>query len=279
MLIKLLKKRVDLWFGMRDQIDEEFQTLALKKRVTLEPGGQLGAGAQLVAFDFKTTVIQEVALKKGWNLVSFYVEVDDMSPAAILEPLTSIGGQSFQIKSLTRFYDSSLPYFLNTMSVLNIKDGYWVKVNEDVSFEVEGVVPESASIRVRSGWNLVGYPRESGETVSDELQSLGDAVVQIKNLTDSYEPPPFPPFLNTLSTMVPGLGYWLKVSENGTWTVGDVSGDGSNGRGIMKASNEEGPEWEPVEVYPNLSATVLGQVSLRGKAVSSGKCGGCVCGR
>jgi hypothetical protein len=212
-------------------------------------------------------VIQTFSLKSGWNLVSFYVEMEDMNPATVF---ASIMDQPVQIKNLTRFYDSSMPYFLNTMSVLNVKDGFWVKVNEDVSFEVEGVVPEATSIRVRSGWNLVGYPRKSGETVSDELQGLGDAVVQIKNLTDSYEPPPFPPFLNTLSTMVPGLGYWLKVTENGTWTVGDVSGEGSNGRGIMKASNEEGPEWEPVEVYPNLSATVLAQVSVGGKAVSSG---------
>ena len=122
---------------------------------------------------------------------------------------------------------------------------------------------------VKKGWNLVGYPRESGEAPASELASLGSTVVQIKNLTSSYDPA-LPFFLNTLTTMAPGLGYWLKVTENGAWTVGDVSGEGSNGRGIMKASNEEGPEWEPVEVYPNLSATVLGQVSLRGKAVSSG---------
>ena len=38
----------------------------------------------------------------------------------------------------------------------------------------------------------------------------------------------------------------------------------------MKASNEAGPEWGPVFVYPNLSATVFGEVSLRGKAVSKG---------
>jgi hypothetical protein len=127
-------------------------------------------------------------------------------------------------------------------------------------------VPAGASITVKKGWNLVGYPRESGEAPASELASLGSTVVQIKNLTSSYDPA-LPFFLNTLTTMAPGLGYWLKVSENGTWTVGDVSESGS-GRGIMKASNEAGPQWGPVVVYPSLSATVLAQVSVGGKAVT-----------
>ena len=38
----------------------------------------------------------------------------------------------------------------------------------------------------------------------------------------------------------------------------------------MKASNEAGPEWGPVFVYPNLSATVFAQVTVAGKAVSKG---------
>ena len=33
--------------------------------------------------------------------------------------------------------------------------------------------------------------------------------------------------------MVPGSGYWLKVSADGTWTVGTVSESGS-GRGLGK---------------------------------------------
>jgi len=102
-------------------------------------------------------------------------------------------------------------------------------------------------------------------------------VVQIKNLTSSYDPA-LPFFLNTLTTMAPGLGYWLKVTENGTWTVGDVSESGS-GRGIMKASNEAGPEWGPVVVYPSLSATVLAQVSVGGKAVTEGSVVGAYVGK
>jgi hypothetical protein len=121
---------------------------------------------------------------------------------------------------------------------------------------------------VKKGWNLVGYPRESGAAPADELKSLGDTVVQIKNLTSSYDPS-LPFFLNTLTTMVPGLGYWLKVTENGTWTVGDVSSDGAN-RSILKMASLWDSRWGSTVVYPNLSATVLAEVTVEGKAVTSG---------
>ena len=54
---------------------------------------------------------------------------------------------------------------------------------------------------------------------------------QFKNLKSSYDPA-LPPFMNTLKAVAPGLGYWLKVSADGVWNVGDVSGEGGNTRHI-----------------------------------------------
>ena len=36
----------------------------------------------------KTTVVQTLDLKKGWNLISFYVESEDMTPATVLGSIT-----------------------------------------------------------------------------------------------------------------------------------------------------------------------------------------------
>ena len=120
---------------------------------------------------------------------------------------------------------------------------------------------------MKPGWNLVGYPRENGAAPADELTSLGNTVLQFKNLKDSYNPA-LPAFINTLKIITPGLGYWLKVSEDGVWNVGDVSGEGGN-RDISKMGLDES-RWGQVVVYPNVSATVLAQVTVEGKAVSSG---------
>ena len=126
---------------------------------------------------------QTLVLKAGWNLLSFYVEADDMTPAKVLDPLISAKAL-VQIKNLTTSYAPSLPFFLNTMTSLNVNDGYWVEVTEDVAFEIEGNVPDKVLIPVKAGWNLVGYPSEKSDaTPTDALTSLNNTVEQIKTLT------------------------------------------------------------------------------------------------
>jgi hypothetical protein len=238
-------------------------TYTLKYDVSDAAGNVAKSVSRTVVVE-KTTVIQTVNLKAGWNLISFYVESEDMTPATVL---ASIKGNLSQIKDLKSSYNPALPPFLNTLKGLNLKDGYWVSVDADVSFDLEGEVPAGASITVKPGWNLVGYPRESGAAPGTELTSLGSIVQQFKNLKSSYDPA-LPPFLNTLKVITPGLGYWLKVSADGEWNVGDVSGEGGN-TDISKMGQDES-RWGSVVVYPNVSATVLAEVTVEGKAVSSG---------
>ena len=205
-------------------------------------------------------------------MVSLYVEADDMTTANVLAPLQD---KLLQVKNLTQSYDPSNPSFLNTLSSLNVKDGYWLNVSEDVSLDVQGQVPMGASINVKSGWNLVGYPRLNGEAVANELTSLGSTVVQIKDLESSYDPNN-PPFLNTLSTMAPGSGYWLNVDADGTWEVGTVvesqfrSFAAVNTQSDHSHEKKAGPSWGQAMVYPNLGATVLAKVSIQGKPVAKG---------
>ena len=109
---------------------------------------------------------------------------------------------------------------------------------------------------------------KSGAAVAGELMSLGDTVMLIKNQTQSYDSS-LPLFLNTLMTMTPGLGYWLNVTEDGTWKVGNVSDDGLD-RNIFKMTSLGGSRWGRVVVHPELGATVLAEVSVGGEPVAEG---------
>ena len=242
-----------------------------KISAVITTGGAVGSFESPLMIEMKDFETQTLNLIAGWNLVSFYVEADDMTTATVLAPIQD---KLLQIKNLTQSYDPNLLALLNTLSSLRMKDGYWLKVSEDVSLDVEGTVPSGASINVKRGWNLVGYPRPNGEGVAGELASLGSTVVQIKNLESSYDPS-IPSFLNTLSTMAPGSGYWLKVEAAGTWTVGMVA-NSMLSRAIVKDQSDHSPEekagpaWGEATVYPNLGATVLAQVSIQGKPVAKG---------
>ena len=245
-----------------------------KTSAVITTGGNVGSFASPLMIEMKDFETQTLNLKEGWNLVSFYVEGDDMSPATVLGPIQD---KLLQVKNLTQTYDPTLPAnfaFLNNLSSLSGKDGYWLKVSEDVSLDVEGPVPSGASITVKSGWNLVGYPRLIGENVVNELTSLGNTVVQMKNLTQTYDSsiPAELAQLNTLSTMVPGSGYWLNVTQNGTWKLGD----GGPNFGLFKTRSNHfpeqkvGPVWGKPVISPNLGATVLAKVSIQGKPVAMG---------
>ncbi|MDB4680807.1 DUF5011 domain-containing protein, partial [Akkermansiaceae bacterium] len=217
--------------------------------------------------DFET---QTLSLKEGWNLVSFYVEADDMSPQAVLAPILN---ELVQIRSVGASYNPNVESHFNiSLPELSVKDGYWLEVSEDVSFEVEGRVSSGVSIDLQGGWNLVGYPRmNGGEAVDSELASLGSTVLQMKSLERSYDPNN-PSFLNTLSTIVPGSGYWLNVSGPGTWELGDGGPSFANFKTRSNHSSEQkvGPVWSEPVVYPNLGATVLAEVSIQGKPVAMG---------
>ena len=93
----------------------------------------------------------------------------------------------------------------------------------------------------------------------------------MKSLENSYDPSN-PSFLNTLSTMAPGLGYWLNVTQDGTWKVGG----GGPSFTLVKSRINHSPEkkvdpgWGEPVVSPNLGATVLAKVSIQGKPLAKG---------
>jgi hypothetical protein len=107
--------------------------------VTARTAGQADVKDNPSNYNLTTSggVTQTLNLKAGWNLVSFYVEADDMTPATVFAPIQD---KLLQVKNLTQSYDPSNPPFLNMLSSLNMKDGYWLNVSEDVSLDVEGKV-------------------------------------------------------------------------------------------------------------------------------------------
>ena len=99
---------------------------------------------------------------------------------------------------------------------MNHTMGIWVNVTEDSNLTVAGVVPINTSIRLHSGWNLVGFPSFNAPyTVVDLRAEVGSMRVE------GYDPTP-PYHLRVLGDAVilqAGFGYWVRVDADITWTV------------------------------------------------------------
>ena len=76
-----------------------------------------GNAAQTVSRTVTVQLVnQTLDLQSGWNLVSFFVESEDMNPATVF---ASVNDQLLQIKNLAQSYIPSIPSFLNTMISLD----------------------------------------------------------------------------------------------------------------------------------------------------------------
>ncbi len=151
---------------------------------------------------------QSIALNQGWNLISLNVHPSDTSPESVFQPIKS----SFeQVKGLTKSYDPSVPTYLNTLSELIDGFAYWVKVKTNTSLDVEGTPIDcsNTNIPIIVGWNLIGYICQQQNDLESALSGIMNNIIQVKDLTKSYDPT-VPSYLNTLTTMIPNNGYWIK---------------------------------------------------------------------
>jgi hypothetical protein len=169
------------------------------------------------------------ALAGDWNLISLPLAP---TSTAITEALASIAGHYDQIyaydatdlKDPWKLYDVARPSFLNDLAQINERMGLWVHTSEPLTLTVSGRALFSTTIPLVEGWNLVGYPGQVARPITEALASIAGKY----NLVQTYDADEsrwltydvsMPSFLNDLTKMVPGKGYWLVVTEDCVWNV------------------------------------------------------------
>ncbi len=200
-----------LLVAVGDTIFAEYQDVAPNQLVTTI--AHYGEGPQCT---------QTINLNGGWNLISFNVSPSDPTIASVFSSL-----ESNNLLYVTGFdngakvFDPNLPSFLNTLVEVEDGFGYWVKLQNADVLEVEGTcLVENYRKPYDAGWNLVAYPPNNPQSVSnyyEELLDLNDLlfVTGFNNGTITFDPA-LPSFLNTLTNMENGFGYWIKIDDNST---------------------------------------------------------------
>lgn len=172
-------------------------------------------------------------LESGWNLISTVLNPLPSNPEIVFRD--AIANNSLEI--VTGFenqqgviFDPDGPPFLNTLESINGEAGYWVKLNQSSDITFFGVdyipigpIPISWQpiVELLSGWNLMGWRYGGTITPVEAFGSLiDDGVLEMVTSYDGgglYFNPNGPPFLNTLTEVKHGFGYWIKVSEDCIW--------------------------------------------------------------
>ncbi|MCB5247737.1 MAG: carboxypeptidase regulatory-like domain-containing protein, partial [Candidatus Cloacimonetes bacterium] len=150
---------------------------------------------------------QSISLNAGWNLISLNKVPASM---AVADVFASVPGL-IQIKNETRSYMPSMAPYFNTLQNLAVNEGYWVNVSSPATLTVTGTQVEASAIPIslKAGWNLVSYLPEAAKPTATALASISSYLLEVDYLGANP------------STMEPGKGYWIRVSQDCTLTYPD----------------------------------------------------------
>ncbi len=171
--------------------------------------------------------------KPAPNKASKFTQPLTAAPQLISVPLAlSSNDIAFALQTvqfdMAYYYDSSdtsdpwksyMPFktYKGDLWTVNRTMAFWVNVTSASDFVVAGLAPETTTIRLRAGWNLVGFPSfASAYTVADLKVDV--------NASNVEEPDPsaLPFCLKRMldsDVLLAGRGYWVEVPEDVVWTI------------------------------------------------------------
>jgi hypothetical protein len=171
------------------------------------------------------TTSVSVPLLKGWNLVSSPLVPIDTAPSAVF---ATIAGQFASVYAYDacdtddswKRYDPSAPSFANDLTTIAVEHGFWIQANTNTTLTITGTSPATVSNPLCDGPNLIGYPSGSAVALPDALVSIAGKYTKIYAYDPSVVADPWktfdpsaPTFVNDLTALAPGWGYWVQMSQ------------------------------------------------------------------
>jgi len=178
---------------------------------------------------------QTIHLKAGWNLISFDVSPEDKTIENVFD---SVNGNLAWISTFdkgTKTYNPNGWPVFNTLKEIEDGFGYWVNMLNCDELIISGTPIDDCFIRqLDHGWNLVAYPSDSPQSPAiyfeslipdNDTENLTTTLEFVSSFecgsgTKTYDPNIYP-FLNSLTEMKNGFGYWVRVNRSADINVAD----------------------------------------------------------
>ena len=175
--------------------------------------------------------LNEMILQNGWNLISWNYAPDDSSIASLFSGYTDNIDYLYLWDPGTGLYEychyiAGYGWAGNFASIDN-EHGYWVHLTG--SPETYGIMGDNtivSDMQIKSGWNLVCWPREHAASLSDALSSVNahvDYVYRWDPVDKKYE---YSHYINEelgwsgdFTELEPGYGYWFHSAQDCTWDI------------------------------------------------------------
>ena len=118
-------------------------------------------------------------LHAGANLISFYALPDELAISSIFDGFGAGTGVMGEGVGTINIGNSDSPNWMGSLTEVSQSDGYWVKVESDVSLSVLDAEPVNYDAdgevvyNMHQGNNLISYPYAIDQELSDAIPSVG----------------------------------------------------------------------------------------------------------
>ncbi len=169
--------------------------------------------------------LDAVPLLPGWNQVSLPETPASSDPATALN---AIGGSYHKVYTYNgcddadpwKVYDPN-DLAASDLTAIGVEQGLLIDATAAVSLPSDGTLPDSTTMQLCTGWNLIGFPSAYPRHVKSALAPILDKVVRVYafdpfDLADNWKfyEASAPAWASDLDTMLPGMGYWVLVTED-----------------------------------------------------------------
>jgi len=140
-------------------------------------------------------------LTQGWNMISFPVLLENMSPDSIFDGYYVLYRWDAENKRYVLHADSGV--FIEPDPNVEVGVGYWVYVLEDENVDLLGFLVNRLTLSLRSGWNLIGPPY-GGSSIADPIDDPDNSVLPWAFTWNAVEKS-----YDTTQLLEAGKSYWM----------------------------------------------------------------------
>jgi uncharacterized repeat protein (TIGR01451 family) len=164
------------------------------------------------------TCAHKIQLSAGWNLISVPVGLSDASLEKFLSPISGLWDnvKYYDNNDIADPWKSNRPGgTANDLFEVDHTMALWVRVSGSAELPVFGSQRTLTQIVLCAGWNFVGYPSFTSQSVGSALWGTGADRVEIMDSAS-------PTLLQVVGpdyVLTPGQGLWIHVPADSVWTV------------------------------------------------------------
>ena len=167
-----------------------------------------------------------IRLDRGWNLISLPVSPLYTDLTWVMSPVDSKYKFIYSYDSVSNTWLKYITQWnpgKNSLHCMDTRAGYWIYMEDSMDLPIQGTAP-NPDIKLKAGWNLVGYSSLTVRRAEDCMSSVADSISSVWEYDATTGWAAYVPGgPSNLISMRPGYGYWINADEDCTWDIRGAS--------------------------------------------------------